>query len=120
MSNPFPYKAKDYVDQFFPNQETFSVDDMRLAYSAGAKVGNSKTMSCWIPVNRPPTPKANRSVFVLCFSSTFGIELKKVLSSECPQFIENHPEALYWCYEDRIVPKRVRQELLELKQETDI
>lgn len=115
-----PFKAKDYIDEFFPNQETFSVDDMRRCFAAGSRVGNTKTMTCWVPINKPPIPKANRSVFVLCFSSTFGIELEKVLSSEFQQFADAHPEALYWCYEDKIVPKRVREELMAFKDETDI
>lgn len=105
-----PFKAKDYVEEFYPNQELFSVSDMKRAYADGAKVASSKNLHCWIPVSQPPMAKANRGVFIMSVSPVTGVEIVKVYSSEFKEYMEFH-EGLYWCYEDRIVPKRIRAEL---------
>ena len=78
-------------------------------------VGNAKTLTCWLPVNRPPMPRVNGSVFIICFSAETGIDIVKVLSTEFADFVKNHDNALYWCNETKIVPKRIRAELNKLR-----
>ncbi len=111
----FPLKANEYVEQFYGKQELFSISDMRQAFNHGKKAESLNTCANWVSTDHKPQPKPNQYVFILCFSLDDGVNVEKVLSSEFVDFIETHSEALYWCYEYRIAPKKIRRQFQEIK-----
>ncbi len=113
----YPFKSKDYVDAFFPDREAFDKKDIQKAYNDGKKANSLNTCANWVSVDHDPRPMPNQSVFVLCFSVDYGIVIKKDLTSEYTAFVETHKDALYWCYEYKIAPKKIRRQFQEIKDE---
>lgn len=112
--NWFPYQAGKYVAENYPNQEQFTANDMRVAYRDGCRTGAANTLACWQQIAQVPKAIPNQFVFVMCFSPDFGIELKKVLTTEYKDFVEAHEDAMYWCYEYAIAPRKIRLQFQEL------
>lgn len=112
-----PYKAKDYVEERFPDRESFSVNDMQKAFNDGKKANSMNTCANWVSVVHCPRMLVNQYVFVLCFSPDNGVDVVKLLTTEFADYVESHSDALYWCYEYRIAPKKIRRQFQEIKDE---
>ena len=112
-----PYKARDYVAQRYPDREVFTAIEMQRAFNDGKKACSLNTTANWVSVYHYPRMMVNQYVFVLCYSPDDGIDIVKILTTEFPDFIETHSNALYWCYEYRIAPKKIRRQFQEIKDE---
>jgi len=113
-SNWFPYQAGKYLEENFPNQEEFSSNDMKIAFRDGCKKGAANTLACWQHITQPPRLIPNRCVFVMCYNTDSGIDVKKMLTTEFADFVEAHGDAVYWCYEYAIAPRKIRLQFREL------
>lgn len=116
-SNCFPYQAGKYLADNFPDQEEFTANDMRVAFRDGCKTGAANTLACWNQKSQLPKAIPNQFVFVMCFSPDFGIEIKKVLTTEYKDFVEAHNDAIYWCYEYMIAPRKIRIQFMEMSND---
>lgn len=112
-----PYKAEDYIDEFYHDKELFNASDMRRAFNDGKKANSFNTCANWVSVEHTPRPMPNMYLFVLCYSPEDGVDVVKLLTTEFVDFVETHNSALYWCYEYRIAPKKIRRQFQEIKDE---
>ena len=113
--NYFPFESARYVRETYPEQELFYASNMRKAFTDGCRKGSENSLGCWMQLAQKPKAMPNQYVFVLCFSHDEGVNITKVLSSEYGDFIEAHADAMYWCYEYRIAPRKIRMQFQELR-----